>query len=546
MRRAPFATHRAPATGTAVALLNTLLIALTLLGCPLTASAEETRGFVVGGVSADELSEMSSEARVALVIGNGGYRQGGLTNPKRDARLMAKTLKRLGFEVHAHVDLDQRGLKRAIRDFGDRLQALEGGVGLFYYAGHGAQVDGRNYLVPVDARIERASDIPIDSVDVATVLARMEGARTRMNIVILDACRNNPFRSATRALGDQGLASIDAPRGTLLAYATAPGSVALDGAGANGTYTAALARQMTHPGLEIAYLFRSVRTAVREQTEGAQVPWESSSLEGRFFFQLPTAPAAEVVHRRAPPPKACGEGRARDGEGRCALACGSGAACVELGMRAFDAGRAARSVEAFTRACEVMASPDGCNYLGVRLFKGEGVAADAERAARLFARACAAGSGLGCTNHGHRLFEGVTGRPSDPAAAATAYLAACDLGDAEGCFYAGEARFEGQGLPRDVRRAAELYRRGCEGRHARSCNNLAARYDRGEGVARDVKRAASLYEEACRLGDGVGCNNLAWMHRKGEGVRRDVAAARRWHRRACELGDAQGCEDRGR
>jgi uncharacterized caspase-like protein len=157
---------------------------------------------------------------------------------------MAQTLKGLGFEVIARENIDYREMRRVIIEFGDRLQA--GGVGLFYYAGHGVQVAGRNYLIPVGAQIKSESEVEVESIDVANVLARMETARNRLNIVVLDACRDNPFgrsfRSATR-----GLASIDAPIGTMIAYATAPGRVAADGAGANGPYRLSWSKRCASP-----------------------------------------------------------------------------------------------------------------------------------------------------------------------------------------------------------------------------------------------------------------------------------------------------------
>ncbi|MEL6181785.1 MAG: caspase family protein, partial [Myxococcota bacterium] len=498
---------------------------------------------------AEALTAMQHEPRLALVIGNGAYAQGALSNPKHDAQLMARTLRRLGFTVMSYTDLDQRRLRRAIRDFGERLRKQNSGVGLFYYAGHGAQVEGRNYLIPTDARITTATDIPIDGVDVATVLVRMDEAQTRMNIVILDACRTNPFRSNTRTVNDAGLASIDAPRGTMLAYATAPGHVALDGAGTYGTYTAALAQEMVRPGLEIAYLFRAVRTQVRQQTDGAQIPWESSSLEGRFFFHLPpSTPSPPDRSRVAPPPVAdtCPPGQHRRGK-HCVLSCGSGAACTHLGLRAVDRRQPAQAREAFTEACERWSDPDGCNHLGVLLYNREGApAGDQAKGRQLFAAACAAGSSQGCTNHGHRLYEGTAALASNPSAASVAYHKACNGGDPEGCFYAAEAHFNGDGVPASATEAAALYTRACEDDHPRACNNLAARYDNGDGRPYQPARAATLYRKACQLRDPVACNNLAWLHRKGVGVRRDRTAALRLHRQACRLGDPQGCADVGR
>jgi tetratricopeptide (TPR) repeat protein len=199
---------------------------------------------------------------------------------------MARILRDLGFVVIQGENLSQVEMKRRIRLFGDRLRG--GGIGLFYYAGHGLQVDGRNYLIPVNAAITKEQEAEYESVDLGFVIAQMEDAHNSLNIVILDACRNNPFARSFRST-KSGLASIDAPSGTLIAYATAPGSVASDGSGKNGLYTQELLKYIRLPEVSIEQVFKKVRIAVREQTKGAQTPWESSSLVGDFYFKVPAS-----------------------------------------------------------------------------------------------------------------------------------------------------------------------------------------------------------------------------------------------------------------
>jgi tetratricopeptide (TPR) repeat protein len=223
--------------------------------------------------------------RTALVIGNGKYSDSPLKNPPNDATDIAAALKVVGFEVMAYTDLDQTAMKRAIREFGARLKS-NGGVGLFYYAGHGVQSKGVNYLIPVGAKVDSEEEVEYESVDAGFVLAQMESAKNGMNIVILDACRNNPFARASRS-GEKGLASIDAPSGTLIAYATAPGSVASDGAGRNGLYTQEFLKQLQKPGSSIEDVFKQVRISVRSRTDEKQTPWEVSSLTGNFYFVPP-------------------------------------------------------------------------------------------------------------------------------------------------------------------------------------------------------------------------------------------------------------------
>ncbi len=223
--------------------------------------------------------------RVALVIGNGAYTNAPpLKNPPNDARDMAATLKQLGFSVASSIDADQRTMKRLIREFGQQLKA--GGQGLFYYAGHGVQMRGRNYLIPANADITSETDVEDQGVDLNLVLGLMDEAQNGLNIVILDACRNNPFTRSFRSAGS-GLAQVDAPSGTLIAYATSPGRVAGDGQGRNGLYTSELLNQMLVSGISVEEMFKRVRAGVQKQTNGQQVPWESSSLVGSFYFATP-------------------------------------------------------------------------------------------------------------------------------------------------------------------------------------------------------------------------------------------------------------------
>ena len=236
---------------------------------------------VLGAVSPAVQPSEAGEPRTALVIGNATYQSAPLRNPVNDARAMAKTLTGMGFDVLIHENANEKTLKQAIGEFGDRLR--KGGVGLFYYSGHGMQVKGNNYLVPVDADIRSEAQVGLGAVNVNDVLGQMEEARNRINIVILDACRDNPFARRFRTAA-RGLASIDAPKGTLIAYATAPGSVADDGSGANGLYTEELLKAMSVPDRKIEDVFKQVRVGVSQRSGSKQIPWESTSLSDDFYF----------------------------------------------------------------------------------------------------------------------------------------------------------------------------------------------------------------------------------------------------------------------
>lgn len=224
------------------------------------------------------------EKRLALVIGNSDYRFSPLVNPVNDATDMARVLKQNGFEVILKLNANQKQMQQSINLFGRKL-AKNGGTGLFYFAGHGIQIKGRNYLIPIGATLESESDVEFEAVDAGRILGKMEDAENNLNIVVLDACRNNPFARSFRS-AKQGLAKMDAPTGSLIAYATAPGSIAADGEARNGLYTKYLLKYLNQPQLEIEDLFKQVRIAVVEESNKQQVPWESSSLIGDFVFSI--------------------------------------------------------------------------------------------------------------------------------------------------------------------------------------------------------------------------------------------------------------------
>ena len=242
----------------------------------------------------------AGETRLALVIGNSAYKQSPLANAVADARLMDKVLREAGFEVVRAENATLRDMRRLVRDFGERLQRSKG-VGLFYFAGHGVQVRGENYLVSVDSDIRSEDEVPDDSVSAQLILEKLESAQNRMNIIVLDACRNNPFASRTRGSAG-GLATMNAPAGTLIAYATAPGAVAFDGSGTNGLYTRYLAEAIRQPGLRVEEVFKQVRAAVRRASSNQQTPWENTALEGEFYFRSAPSAAAAVAPAPAAPP----------------------------------------------------------------------------------------------------------------------------------------------------------------------------------------------------------------------------------------------------
>lgn len=244
------------------------------------------------------ISSANAERRVALVVGNSNYKNiSPLDNPRNDAKLMAETLRSVGFALVGgaeQINLTKQSFDSAIQEFGNQLAGAD--VALFYYAGHGVQVRGSNYMVPTSANPTKEADVDFQMVDVSLVLRQMEGAGTRLNLVILDACRNNPFAARGLRSADAGLAQMRAPQGTLISYATQPGNVAQDGSYGNSPYTSALSQSMLKAGLDIFQTFNEVGLAVKRSTGGQQQPWLSSSpIDGNFYFSSrPSPPSAEL------------------------------------------------------------------------------------------------------------------------------------------------------------------------------------------------------------------------------------------------------------
>lgn len=252
------------------------------------ASAPAERGAVLAAAP-----RPGTDQRIALVIGNSRYRQQPLPNPVLDARAIAAALGGLGFKVTALTDSGRTAMVRALEEFKRQLRGA--GVGLFYFAGHGVQIDGRNYLVPVDTDMASEEQVKYNTIRLDDVLDTLNEGGPAVKIVVLDACRNNPFERARGSGG--GLAPVlSAAEGTLIAYATSPGKVALDGKpGENGLYTSFLLKALQEPGLKIEEVFKLTRTLVARATGGRQLPWETTSLFGELILKPGTPGQATMV-----------------------------------------------------------------------------------------------------------------------------------------------------------------------------------------------------------------------------------------------------------
>lgn len=466
-------------------------------------------------VSATAADRAIAETRIALVIGNSAYATRPLANPRRDAELMVSTLRSVGFEVAPLFDADQAAMKKAILDFGRRLRASDS-VGLFYYAGHGVQVDGENFLIPVGADIKDAEEVAINGVNISELLKTMERAASRLNLAILDACRDNPFPSSSRNLA-RGLAPVTAPSGTLIAYATAPGQVALDGSGTNSPYTTALAKAIPLEGVALEDVFRRARRQVLETTAGRQTPWEHSSLTGEFFFK-PKVARPEATSRN-------------DEVGRPA----DDARLAEIA--AWEKIKASAEPDAFRTHLDVY--PDGIfsevaqirlAKLGVKpspwswIFvpnetetgstpgKGEG---DYERAVAL---------------------DAPQATPAQKSEAAALYAAAAARGMPAAMYSLGRAYDKAHGVARDIPQAAHWYQRAADLDHPAAMASLGTMYEFGEGVPIDLAQAVRLYKLASAKGDAHAMTSLGYLYAEGKGVARNPREARAFYTQAADKG----------
>jgi TPR repeat protein len=461
----------------------------------------------------------TGEPRVALVIGNAAYGESPLHNPVNDAREMARTLRGQGFAVIEKLNADAIVMRRAVAEFGERTQ--EHGVAVFYYSGHGLQVGGRNFLVPIGAQIKTENYIAAETVDVDSVLAQMDGARSRINVVILDACRNNPFARRFRS-PQRGLAFMQAPLGTFIAYATSPGDVADDGPpGGYGTFTGELVRAMHEP-LPIEEMFKRVIRAVQQKTNRRQTPWMSSNFTGEFSFVVRAESSAPTLR---PSLEITEEVRRQFGS----LGLSSPVDGVEvlLGDRRLGEIREGRTL--------VVSNVVAGTY---RLTAKKAGHIDWEREISVTGN-----QRSDVLIEIEPTWQSTLARALDRYKAGD-YAAAAPLFQSAAKEASGDAKWHlalllesGKGgLPRDTREAARLVRAAAELGHPSAMSSLGDMYERGAaGMVKDEAEAARWYRKAAEAGEPVAMVNLGWMYgRGGGGLQKDEREAAKWKHKAVD------------
>ena len=462
-----------------------------------------------------------ADGRVALVVGNSTYAHiGRLPNPDNDARDISAALRRLGFKVTIELDADRVELTEALRAF--TRQSAGADVSLVFYAGHGIEMDGVNYLVPVDARLERDVDVRFETVTVDDLLVSTTGASLRL--LILDACRNNPLArsmqrtAATRTVSGGSFADLNEDLlgdETLVAYAAAAGTTAADGRGRNSPYTAALLSHLETP-LEIGLLFRRVRAQVLAATNGDQRPHEYHSLVGEHYLTRTLATGASVSVSAAVPvePAPAADPPQPD--------------LPEIDIPELDSPALGQLAEAGDAAAQT--------ELGERYEDGRGVVQDYAVAVSWFRRAAEQGYAPGQAALGSMYGRG-RGVVQDDAEAARWFRRAAEQGNTPAQSSLGFMYERGRGVRQDDAEAVRWYRRAAEQGHAIGQHNLGVMYRNGRGVSQDHEEAVRWFHRSAEQGTARAQANLGWMYENGRGVRQDRVEAVRWYARAANQGE---------
>ena len=461
-------------------------------------------------------SVVLADGRVALVVGNSTYAHiGRLPNPDNDARDMSAALRRLGFEVTTELDADRVELTEALRGF--TRESAGADVSLVFYAGHGIEMDGVNYLVPVDARLERDVDVRFETVTIDDLLVSTSGASLRL--LILDACRNNPLArsmqrtAATRTVSGGSFSDLNEDLlgdETLVAYVAAAGTTAADGRGRNSPYTAALLSHLETP-LEIGLLFRRVRAQVLAATNAAQRPHEYHSLVGEHYLTRTLATGTSVtVIAAAPADPPRPDPPSVD--------------VTDLPI-------------AMLRELAESGDLDAQTELGERYQGGQGVQRDYTEAVGWYRSSAERGHALGQAYLGFMYHFG-RGVRQDYAEAVRWYRRSAEQGHALGQNNLGVMYRNGRGVSQDYGEAVRWFRRSAEQGNARGQTNLGVMYGTGRGVERDDAEAARWFRRSAEQGYALGQANLGVIYENGRGVRRDRVEAVRWYRRAADQGDS--------
>ena len=500
------------------------------------------------------LSLSSSGKRVALVIGNADYKGRPLANPVNDARAIAKRLKTLDFEVMLRENLKTREIGSVYREF--RTKIAPGGTALVFYAGHGIQFKGENYFPAIDADIFSEEDVPLQSLNLNTLLGNMDEAKAGVSLVFLDACRDNPFSRRFRG-GTRGLAKVEAASGTLIHYATRPGSVAEDGDGQNGTYTEALLAQMSEPGVPVEIMLKRVANRVVDKTYGKQEPWVEGSLRGEFYFifQAPATVNVQQVKEDTEITSAAEREKNKPTRLRLDLA-----KLIASQPKIYPTQTLPKTVSnipilhgltaqrlkeiatieqikelsiAYQRDAEA-GDPVAQFSLASMYTFGLGVLQSDAESSKWVSKAAVRGLAIAQTSLGV-LYLNVE---KDAAEAAKWFRKAAEQGEAIAQNNLGTAYSQGQGVAKDEAEAVKWYRKAADQGFAGAQYNLGIVYENGHGVVKDEAEAVRWYRKAADQENVLAQASLAYMCMSGIGIAKNEAEGVKWYRKAADQGDA--------
>lgn len=473
------------------------------------------------------LSASVQAERYALVVGNGNYQTSPLKNPVNDANDISASLERLGFSVTKLTNVNHKEMFKGIRAFGQSLGKND--VGLFYFAGHGMQVNGNNYLIPVGSNIEHEDELQFSAINAATVLAKMESAGNALNIIMLDACRNNPFARSFRS-NSRGLARMDAPTGSMLVYATGPNDVASDGNSRNGLFTQSLLTHIETPNLSLQEVVLRTRADVVKQSKRKQVPWSSSSMTEEFYFAgqassyrseeksrwlmvkeanraelyqvyLSQYPAGQYVKQAKAAIVQFFEINPSDSASEKLVKQTKAKLFQLLELTSSDMAYENQGSEDFVRSLNKAKSGDSWEMLVIAdsYSRGDGVEQNEQLALYWLIKAAIAGEPSAMVDLGHHYETG-------------------------------------EGVLKSIEQAMYWYEKSAERGSSIGMTNSAILYNRGEDVGQNNQKAFYWYSRAAEMGNAVAMNNLADMYENGQGVNQDYKKAIHWYKKSAEAG----------
>jgi TPR repeat protein len=490
---------------------NIHLLMILLLFANLSVAQERNLALVK-----EPTENPTRQQRKAVVIGMSDYGSDkSLDNTLNDATDIADMLTLLGFEVTLLKNNDWRNLKTNLNNWYNTIKGND--VAVFYFAGHGMEVNGENYLIPVDAELNSQTDVQYNALNVNQVLDNMDERQVGMKLLILDACRDNPFkRSWTRGSEEKGLAGMAAPEGTFIAFAASPGATAQDGGNyslRNGVFTHYLKQEIVKEGASIDHIFTNVSKEVSALTHREQTPFRNSSLTDIFYFIPPG-------NDKPDPSPMTGTTDVAE--------------LLRQAKTYYDNKQYSEAFPLYKQAAE-QGHSTAQNYLGLCYEYGRGVSKDYTQAVDWYKKAAEQGYSIAQSSLGNCYYNGY-GVSKDYTQAVGWYKKAAEQGNSSAQYSLGYCYKNGEGISKDYAQAVYWYKKSAEQGHSMAQNNLGVCYKGGEGVAKDKTQAVYWYKKAAEQGNSIAQDNLGYCYYNGEGISKDNVQAVYWYKKAAEQG----------